>query len=104
MHKCAKMKRSRSGRDRLPIRYRCKDKYNRALEAEMQRFIESESESSEETAADKSNHWILLQGVFGMPILLASTRVCFYIAHGVLDFWVKIMRIHCRHTVSCNSK
>ena len=48
------MKRVRAKSGRLPIRYRCKDKYNRALEAQMQKFIASDT--SEEDAASQNAH------------------------------------------------
>ena len=49
------MKRARTSKDRLPLRYRCKDKFNRALEAEMQRFIASDSEPDEDTVVENTH-------------------------------------------------
>ena len=80
MFPAVRMKRARANKDRLPIRYRCKDKFNRALEANMQRFIASDSVSDEDTAVenkqplDSSSRYIWDANTIGinMKLLLSS--------------------------------
>ena len=48
------MKRVRPKGGRLPLKYRCRDIYNRSLEAEMRKFIASDSVSDEDTALQNS--------------------------------------------------
>ena len=70
------MKRKRAKADQLPLRYRCRDKYNRALEKSMSRVARPESSSDEENEASagqvntaKTNTSDRLEW---MPIELAS--------------------------------
>ena len=49
-----KGKRSRAKSNELPKRYRCRDKYHRALDAEMNKFVTgcANQEESEESGGD----------------------------------------------------
>ena len=50
-----RMKRARASKDRLPLRYRCKDKYNRALATEMHKFFASDSVQNEDTSVENTH-------------------------------------------------
>lgn len=71
-----KMKRVRPKAGRLPLKYRCRDKYNRSLEAGMRKFIASDTVSEEESALDRqhgldsSSRYTHDANTIGIPVVL----------------------------------
>ena len=77
------MKRARAKKNRLPIRYRCQDKFKRALEAQMRKFIASDTVSEEESAldnmhpVDSSSRYTQDANAIGIPVVFLWNFVAF---------------------------